>query len=410
MKLALVSQSNGCFGGASYFAENLGRWLSESDHEVVQFCVTPRSELREGQRALGCTSLLGRAVRHVNWRVRRLGLLEPFPWEYWFGLKQVTKAFDVFHFHDLYKVISPRTLWAVSRHRPVVFTAHDCSPFTGGCLYPRRCERFRANCGRCPKRKEIGWFDFTSWNLKKVRGLARNNSLHYVFPSRWIYEEASRSLRFGGMALHIRNGFDVRPYEYRQRCEARKVLGLDPKRKIVAVSSATLSDERKGLSFALRAVEANREQNPFLVLIGSMPTGAERALRGLDTLGSGFVESRSRLGLFYAAADVLLFPSLADNLPITIQEAMGAGTPVLAFDVGGIPELVKHGETGWLVPLGDQEALNRALRVALESSETEALGERARKFVVHEYDVQRCVERHLQVYRQVMELKKTTRI
>jgi glycosyltransferase involved in cell wall biosynthesis len=243
-----------------------------------------------------------------------------------------------------------------------------------------------------------------------MRGLARNNSLHYVFPSQWIYEEASRSLRFGGMAVHIRNGFDVRPYEYRERCKARKTLGLDPTRKIVAVSSAALNDERKGLSFALRAVEANRELNPFLVLIGSMPTGAERTLRGLDTLGSGFVESRSRLGLFYAAADVLLFPSLADNLPITIQEAMGAGTPVLAFDVGGVPELVKHGETGWLVPPGDQEALNSALRVALESSETEAMGERARKFVAHEYDVQRCVERHLQVYRQVMELQKTMRI
>jgi len=402
MKVALVSKTNGPFGGASYFAENLGHWLSESGCEVVHFCVSPRAELREGQRALQCTSLLSRAVRHVNWRARRLGALEPFACEYWFGLKREQNSFDIFHFHDLYEAISPRTLSNLARQSPVVFTVHDCSAFTGGCLYPRECNRYIHECGHCPQRAGVGRFDFTKWNLKQMRRLAGFESVHYVFPSRWICEEASRSLPFAGMATHIQNGFDRRPYEYRERVDARKALGLDLNRRIIAVSSAALNDERKGLRFALRAVEANREFNPLLILIGKAPAGVEDAVKGLDTLSPGFLESRARLGLLYAAADLLLFPSLADNLPITIQEAMAAGTPVLAFDVGGIPELVKHGETGWLVPLADQEALIRSLRLALESSETEAMGARARTFVTEEYGVGRCVERHLQIYRRAM--------
>lgn len=191
-------------------------------------------------------------------------------------------------------------------------------------------------------------------------------------------------------------------YEYQERRKAREALDLDPKRKIIAVSSATLEDERKGLPFALKAFEANREHKPFLIFVGSVSAGVIEALKGFDTLCPGFVQNREQLGLFYAASDLLLFPSLADNLPITIQEAMAAGTPVLAFDVGGIPEMVKHGETGWLVPVGDQAALNRALRLALESGETESMGARARSFVMEEYDVRHCVERHLEVYRQAL--------
>ena len=402
MKLAFVSKSNGCFGGASYFAENLGKWLSDSGQEVVHFCVSRRSGLTPQQKELPCTSLLARVVQHLNWRARRLGLIEPFPWEYWFGLRNIVPSADLFHFHDLYQAISPRTLSALGRHRPVAFTVHDCSAFTGGCLYPRTCDRFRASCGNCPQQDQIGSFDCSAWNVREMRRLARSDSVHYIFPSRWIYEEASRSLQFGGTASVIPNGFDMSAYEYQERRKAREALDLDPKRKIIAVSSATLEDERKGLPFALKAFEANREHKPFLIFVGSVSAGVIEALKGFDTLCPGFVQNREQLGLFYAASDLLLFPSLADNLPITIQEAMAAGTPVLAFDVGGIPEMVKHGETGWLVPVGDQAALNRALRLALESGETESMGARARSFVMEEYDVRHCVERHLEVYRQAL--------
>src|SRR5215471_17079104 len=118
MKVALISKTNGAFGGASFFAENLGRWLSEAGCEVVHFCVSPRSELRERQKALHCPNFFARVVRHLNWRARRLGVVEPFPCEYWFGLRQVRKSFDVFHFHDLYQTISPVNLVALARSRP----------------------------------------------------------------------------------------------------------------------------------------------------------------------------------------------------------------------------------------------------------------------------------------------------
>jgi glycosyltransferase involved in cell wall biosynthesis len=227
--------------------------------------------------------------------------------------------------------------------------------------------------------------------------------MHYAFPSKWVQMEASRSLDFGGTAVHIPNGFDPNPYDYHHREEARRILQLPSDRQVVVVSSAALEDRRKGVAFALRALQANRDLNPFVILIGRPFTGIEETLGGFNKIIAGFIEERPRLGLLYAAADLLLFSSLADNLPITIQEAMAARTPVVAFRVGGISELVEDGKTGWLVPVGDQNALNETLRRALLSGQTKAFGERGRAFITEQYSRQKCVEKHLEVYESAIE-------
>jgi len=201
---------------------------------------------------------------------------------------------------------------------------------------------------------------------------------------------------------HLPNGFDPGVYRFASRSEARVRLGLPPGSRVIAASCASFENRLKGMPFAIAALRATLDMQPIALLVGQVPADLENQLGTIRHLAPGFVSDRQKLGLYYAAADIILYPSLGDNLPITIQEAMAAATPVLAFDVGGIPELVKHGQTGWLVPVGDQEALNRGLRLALESSETESMGARARAFVTKEYDARHCLERHLRIYRRAM--------
>ncbi|MBC8097625.1 MAG: glycosyltransferase, partial [Akkermansiaceae bacterium] len=310
MRIALVSKTNGPVGGASYFAENLGAWLLEAGHEVVHYCVFPKHELRAYQRQLPCVGVQARLVRHLNWRARQLGLVEPLPWEYWFGLRQLSGDFDLIHFHDLYMAISPRTLQAIARRQPVVLTAHDCSAFTGGCINPLGCKRFHERCGACPQAEALGRFDFTGGNLKLVRRLARCKNIAYVFPSRWIEQEASRSLSFASPASHIPNGFDSRNYRLRSREAARSILGIGAEQKVVIVSSSSLDNKLKGVIFALRALAANKDLNPLALLIGHPSPAVEAELAGVSTRLEGFVEDRERLGLLFAAADLLLYPSL----------------------------------------------------------------------------------------------------
>jgi len=402
MKVALVSKTNGSFGGASFFAENLGKWLGEAGHEVSQFCVEPRRELRPYQKPLRASGLAARFVRHANWRARQLGMVEPFPWEYWFGLRKTMTKFDLVHFHDLYMAISPRTLQSIARHKPVVLTLHDTSAFTGGCINPQGCRQFELQCGNCPQKFALGKFDFTRSNLRQVRRLAHSSNVNFVSPSRWIRTEAGRSLRWKGRAEHIPNGFDQRAYRFQSRAKARELLGLPAGKRIVAIASAALENKLKGIRFALDAIVANRDLDPLTILIGQSSPAVESILKGTAFQTTGFVEDRYELGLHFAAADVLLYPSLGDNLPVTIQEAMAAGTPVLAFSVGGVPELVRPGETGWLVPAGDQAALNRQLREILQAENIGVLGEQARNVIAEEFSVNRCVERHVRLYREIL--------
>ena len=113
---------------------------------------------------------------------------------------------------------------------------------------------------------------------------------------------------------------------------------------------------------------------------------------------TGYVDSRERLGLLYAAADAFLFCPLEDNLPISVQESMAAGTPVVGFATGGVPEMVTDGETAWLVPTGDQLSLNSALRSALTSTELEARGRMAQERLLRDFDVATCISRLTKAY------------
>jgi glycosyltransferase involved in cell wall biosynthesis len=330
-------------------------------------------------------------------------MVEPLPWEYWFALRETISSFDVFHFHDLYMAISPANLAKVATHRPVVFTLHDTSAFTGGCINPQNCQRFRSNCGACPKRRELGRFDFTRANLKRMRRLALSPGLSYICPSRWIKSEAAHSLGTWAKTEHLPNGFDACAYEFRSQVKARALLGLPQDGIIVALSCASFENKLKGIELALEALRSNRDLNITALLIGQTGPQIPELLKGVKCVATGFLHNRTELGLWYSSADLLLYPSLGDNLPITVQEAMAAGTPVVAFRVGGIPELVEDGKTGWLVPLGDQKGLNEALRRALESGETRAFGDRARSFITEQFSRERCVERHLEVYQSAIE-------
>jgi glycosyltransferase involved in cell wall biosynthesis len=269
------------------------------------------------------------------------------------------------------------------------------------------CRRFRENCGQCPQKDDIGRFDFTRWNLLKVRQLATSPNVSYIFPSTWIQNEAAGSLQFRGFAAHIPNGFDPRPYRFRKRREARQMLGLPLDQRIVVVSSAALENKVKGVKLALGALSAVGQQGrakPLTVVIGRETPGLQEQFPAVEMMLTGFIEDRERLGLFYAAADLLLFTSLADNLPITIQEAMAAATPVLAFAVGGVPELVTHEQTGWLVTAEDQAALAQSLRDKLESPSLESTGMHAREHIATSFSSENCVSRHLDLYRKLMQV------
>lgn len=400
--VALVSRSNANGGGASRIAEELAEWLQTTGSHVVHYCASPVGPLKSFQAPLFPPGIFGKLSRAANRFTRRVGLNELIPTEFYGLLSGVLGEFDVVHFHDLKAAISPLTLKLCSRRKPVVFTAHDCSCFTGGCIYPLACERYLKNCGNCPQLPALGArFDLTTVNLKINRWLARQHSIQYVFPSKWLADKASRSLQFSRAAKVIANGFSSAGYDFRSRTVARQELGIRDERKVVLVAAHYLADPRKGVAFALAAIQAVKDLDPLVIFVGNSPTDLEARMPGISFWPTGFVEDKRKLGSLFAASDVFLFPSLEDNLPIMVQEAMAAGTPVVGFAVGGVPEMVENLRTGWLCEPANQSALNEILRKALTGDDRPRFGLAARQDVSERFSFDDFGRRHLELYEEM---------
>ncbi len=329
-------------------------------HEAVHRC----GRLPQGRDG---RLIYGRAVRVAQEGLRRAGLLELVPLEMphvmarlWIG------RFDVVHFHDLGDAFSPWTVLAVACLVPTVWTLHDCSPFTGGCLYPMDCGRFTRGCGACPRLGEwpLGWLDATALSARLKRFVHASARVKAIAPCAWMADlVASRRVRERPVIVPYGVNTEMfRPTA--DRAALRRSLGLPKQRPVFLVSSMRIAEPRKGVAHALRAVAALAELSPVVVAIGAHPKALSMIPRDVEVRFTGYVGDRSELSRCIAASDAFICCSAADNPPLALLEAMACGVPTVGYDTGGIPETL--GECGRLVRAGDHVALVAALREVLD--------------------------------------------
>jgi glycosyltransferase involved in cell wall biosynthesis len=168
---------------------------------------------------------------------------------------------------------------------------------------------------------------------------------------------------------------DLDAFAPQEKQEACVSAGLDPSRRHVLLV-ARLDDRVKNVSVLIRAFAraAGEHADADLVIAGDGPDAAElkrvaeRYAPGRVSF-LGWVSGAPALAALYGAAECLVLPSKSEGFPNVVAEAMACGTPVLASSVGGIAELVAEGETGWLVPPGDEDALAARLSFVLAQPE-----------------------------------------
>jgi len=232
-----------------------------------------------------------------------------------------------------------------------VLTLHDCRLFTGGCPYPLDCDRLAEGCApSCPR----GFPDAAAHRAAVAGALAALAPV-CVAPSRWMKELAGRCLP--GQAVRIiPNGvpFPDPAAALPSRTEARRAFGIDPAAPValLAAHGAEAAQYKGGhLWDGLRAAVSARLPGLLWVVAGGGELSAASDLMRLPYL------SQDRLALLMRAADLFVYPSLADNHPLVVLEAMAVALPTVAFAVGGVPEEIADGVTGFLVPPGDWQGM-----------------------------------------------------
>lgn len=309
---------------------------------------------------------------------------------------------DVVHVHAMIGFLDYRLfLGKVVEQAPVVRTLHDMNFFTGGCHYDGGCGRYAARCGACPQLGSSWQWDLSRkvWHRKRaVLERIDPGRLWFVAPSRWLADAASRASLLGRFRVAvIPHGLDTDVFAPRDRGFCRALLGIPDGARVVLFAAHPLGRHDKGFTFLAQALgRLSDVRGVMLVTAGGGPLPAEV---GVPSLQLGYVRGERFLSAVYSAADVLVVPSLQENSPQVVLEAQACGVPVVAFAVGGIPEVVRHERTGITVPVKDVPALAEGIRRLLEDSELrQAMSRRARQTVLEEHTLEIQARRYRDLY------------
>lgn len=293
--------------------------------------------------------------------------------------------------------------------RPIVWTLHDSWAFTGGCHLPADCTRYKHRCGNCPQLRSGREYDVSRWeHNRKQKAYDRIDSITVVTPSRWLGECARNSALFRNRDVKvIPNGVDHRLFRPVNKEGARLRLGLPAAKKIMLYGAmGAVSDFNKGyhcLVSALDRLSVTRNDAELAVFGSRHPIDSEK--HGFSTHNIGLIDDDETLRDLYAAADVMIMPSLQENLPFTVMESLACGTPVVAFDVGGVSDLIEHEINGYLVQPYDSAGLAAGIEWVLSSDDTRSsmLSENARAKIETEFTLDLYIKRYAELFHELLE-------
>ena len=422
MRVSLLSHSD-LSGGAARAAWRLHRGLADGGCESRMLVASKRSDDPAVRPVRPGGGVRRRTVRRVRRGLRRSPVqyattppFEVFSTDRGELTAELLEALaadppDVLNLHWVAGMFDDAAfLPAAAAICPLVWTLHDMQPFTGGCHYDgpadAPCGRFAKSpgCGRCPQLAGDADRDLSRrvWE-RRAAAFAKipTDRLTFVAPSRWLADEVRRSSLCGRFPAEvIPYGLDTDTFRPRDRAAGRDVLGVPADARVVLFVAQGLGNPRKGFDLLLAALEHLRDvPNLFLLALGG---GSAAVPADLPHRAVGGVADDRFLSFAYSAADAFVSPARADNLPNTVLESMACGTPAVGFEVGGVPDMIRPGETGLLAEPFDVAALAGAVKTALLDDDLRAaMAAECRRTAEAEYPLRVQAERYVNLYRRV---------
>lgn len=294
--------------------------------------------------------------------------------------------------------------------KPVVITLHDMWYFTGICHYSAGCQQYETQCTKCPLLTNGGWFANLAQRVYDSKlTLYKERQIAFVGCSQWITSLAESSLlTHGHYVTSIPNAINTNMFKPADKLAARRKHGLPTNGlRLILFSSQRITDERKGFKYLAEACNIIKQRNPELaenvavVVVGSESEKVKKML-SLSVYPIDFVSSEQEITELYNAVDLFLTPSLQDNLPNAIVEAMACGTPCVGFRTGGIPEMIDHKQNGYVANYTDADDLAYGIEWCLDPTRYDELCTAAHTKAVHTYSEDRVARRYTEVYERML--------
>lgn len=293
-------------------------------------------------------------------------------------------------------------------NRPIVWTLHDMWPFTGGCHYDDECGRYRQSCGSCPVLGSTSDHDLSRQILERKRQSWDGLPVVVVATSHWLAEMARSSTVFRGKRIEvIPNGMNTDTYKPLDKRSGRAAYGLPQDKNLILFSAMRANlDKRKGnhlLVPALKKItEAGWREKTELVILGAT-TPSDSPDLGMKAHYMGQLHDEISQVLLYSAVDVTVAPSIQENLSNTVMESLSCGTPVVAFNIGGMPDMIDHQHNGYLADPFETDDLAAGIMWVLSGkARHNMLSLHSRTTVVERYALKKVADQYLSLYREIL--------
>ncbi len=417
MKVLLINTSD-VVGGAAVAANRLLHALNESGIEAKMLVKVKSSD--DDKVILISDTLLSRLLDKIRFIFERLLIFvaNKFSKKNLFAVSiantgidisafDAVKEADVIHIHWINQgFLSLSDINKISSlGKPIIWTMHDMWPFTSVCHYAGDCHEYQKKCEKCNMLNSNCMVKQTFDDKLK---LYSNANVTFVGCSNWISNLAkSSSLIKNKPIFSVPNTIDIDKFRPIDKKEAKHKAGFDIKKTHILFISQKVTDERKGVMYfveAMNKIKSNypeKSKNIEVIILGK---NSDQILLQIPfkTHSIGYVSDENKIIDIYNAADIYVTSSMQDNLPNTIMEAMACGIPCVGFNIGGIPELINHGVTGFVAEPKNVDSLAEGIIFVLSENIYKNFSDNCVNKVVSEYSYPVIASKYIEIYKNAL--------
>ena len=311
---------------------------------------------------------------------------------------------DIVHLHWVQgEMLSVKDIGSIKK--PLIWTLHDCWPFCGAEHYYQN-SRWIEGYNKNIKPKNEKGFDLNLWTWsRKIKYW--KNPIQIITPSYWLAEKARKSFLMKNWPIKvIPNPIDVNYWKNLNQKLLREKFGLSNKSNLLLFGTYNANqDPRKGNDLLVLAIKALLKdfniKNLELILMGNRVDNSLKNL-GIPIHYLGLQDNQSDLRKLYNIVDAVLVPSRQENLPNIAIEAMACSTPVISFNIGGLPEIIKHKKTGYLAKAFNTHDFAKGIKWILKNKNKKKIKTMTRKSVLEKYSDRLIASNYKEIYKRIL--------
>ncbi len=391
MKICIITASLN-HGGASAVAQDVAKGMAQKGHDVLFVCSGEKSKsyFQNGYSIRILSNILKNPAYHYANPLLMIKL---------YYLLQRFKP-DVLNIHNINLQTFSLCTLLFSLKYPTVWTLHDLwSICMTGWPSPPDCNQILQRCSTCPT-----WSTPVTWFSRLIKETVFFLSkISIVCPSKWMKAMIRNSRLTNKTACIVHNGIEKIFYSSKIEENQNLKIELSSQKKVLLFSggkklAGQLPAERKGLEYLFSALSllGKNRTDVELLYIGD-PIDLPHDFKIPIQFKTGI--SRMEMKKYYEIADLFVLPTLADNFPLTILEAMACKTPIISTNVGGIPEIITSDETGILCQPKDYKTLAKKIDYALSNPDRcSEMAENAYQRLKKTFTFERMIDKYEEVY------------